>query len=486
MKLTRKITMAITLLFVVVTALASYLTLREDLRLIDEDLERDGHILATSLRALVENTDMLEARRRAKEWLRDVRSSGDRISSVRITEPSLADSNGESRIPDRVIRNLKADPRRIVSGYSKDRGQHRTYAAAAASGSVQPMLLEISQSTAPRDAHIVRRVVHVAMVALVMILLAGIVSHGLGKRVVGQPLEKLVQAARRVGAERAHQEIVIRPGDELSTLGEEMNRMSRALSEARARVAAETEQRISTLEQLRHAERLTTVGRMAAGIAHELGTPLNVITARIQIISRAHEGDADTASNARIIREQAARITEIVQRMLISARRKGLDKTTVQLRALAMDAKAALEPMANRVDVTLEVQEGGADLELQADTTQMAQVLTNLVVNGIDAAVGGGTVTISLDEVQALSPGDSQPVPCARLSVHDTGVGIPKHIVNHIFDPFFTTKDVGAGTGLGLSVALGIVQEHGGWIDVITAPDVGTTMSAYFPRTKSS
>jgi signal transduction histidine kinase len=139
-----------------------------------------------------------------------------------------------------------------------------------------------------------------------------------------------------------------------------------------------------------------------------------------------------------------------------------------------------LRPLAKKSHVELRLASSEPEAELDADAGQIEQVLTNLIVNGIHAMPEGGELTVSIDEVDAKN---SRHV---RLQVTDHGTGIPQENLERIFEPFFTTRDVGVGTGLGLSVAHGIVRDHGGWIDVESVPTKGSTFSVYLPRGAAS
>ena len=117
------------------------------------------------------------------------------------------------------------------------------------------------------------------------------------------------------------------------------------------------------------------------------------------------------------------------------------------------------------------------------DAAQMQQVLTNLMVNAIQAMPTGGSVMLTVRRQHAVSPQlpDGGMQECCSIEIRDHGVGIPPEHLPHIFEPFFTTKEVGEGTGLGLSIAYGIVQEHGGWIDVASRPGEGSCFTIYLP-----
>jgi len=302
---------------------------------------------------------------------------------------------------------------------------------------------------------------------------------------VGRPIHGLVEKARRIGAGDFSKPLVLRQRDELSQLAGEMNAMAEHLDAAVHRIAAESSARIAAVEQLRHADRLTTVGKLASGIAHELGTPLNVVSGRAQMILAGEVADPDeVAKVARIVVEQVERMTRIVRQLLDFSRSRSPEKRPTDVVQLARQTAALLEPLAARHDVELRCIDPPAPLGVSVDPGQIQQALTNLVVNAIQATPPGGHVRIRV-ETQDLAPdpaGGHRPGPHAVLEVEDDGEGIPAERLAAIFDPFFTTKPVGEGTGLGLSVAYGIAQEHGGWIDVRSDPGRGSCFCIWLPR----
>lgn len=250
------------------------------------------------------------------------------------------------------------------------------------------------------------------------------------------------------------------------------------LDALKKRVQREAELRQGAIEQLRHAERLNTLGKLAAGIAHELGTPMNVISGRAGLIVADASADEEARSSARIIVEQVARMTAIIRNLLEFARRGGARKKTADLTALCRDTVALVRPLANKQGVDIRVL--GGPLKTQLNPSEIQQVLSNLITNAIHAVPEDGHVEVSTRIERGRSQGTEQEF--AVVTVRDDGQGIAPDVLPLIFDPFFTTKDVGEGTGLGLSVSYGIVRDHGGFIRVKTRLGGGTSFLVYLPR----
>jgi signal transduction histidine kinase len=309
------------------------------------------------------------------------------------------------------------------------------------------------------------------------VVIAGLLALALGFLFIGRPISRLAEKARRVGTGDLTGPLVLAQRDELGQLAKEINLMCE-------RLAAERSARESATEQLRHADRLTTVGKLASGIAHELGTPLNVVQGRARLIrDREIEGD-DTIESARIVLEQAERMTALIRQLLDFARPRALQKASLRVGGLVQRVFELVAMIAREANVELVLAEAGDNVRVDADEGQLHQVLTNLVINAIHAMPDGGTVEIVTRLATATPPPyvDSTAASWVAIEVRDGGIGMDLATRDRIFEPFFTTKQVGDGTGLGLSVSWGIVREHGGWIDVQSEPGAGSTFTVWLPR----
>ena len=314
-------------------------------------------------------------------------------------------------------------------------------------------------------------------------VIASVLASVVGLFFVVRPMRRLVAQARRVGLGDLSLRLDLPQKDEIGELGLEMNAMCDRLESARREVAAETDARLRAVEQLRHADRLMTVGKLASGIAHELGTPLNVVSGRARMIVDDPAGPL-VVENARIIRSQTDRMATIIRHLLDYARRREPKRAVTDLAALAKQTLALVAPLAQKHGVALEIDPESADVRARVDPMQIEQVVSNLLVNGIHAMPKGGPLRVSLRREELAPPsgaGADAASACASIYVRDAGAGIPAEHVGRIFEPFFTTKGVGEGTGLGLSVAYGIVADHGGWISVHSEPGAGSTFGVHLP-----
>jgi signal transduction histidine kinase len=219
-------------------------------------------------------------------------------------------------------------------------------------------------------------------------------------------------------------------------------------------------------------------------VAHELGTPLNVVAGRARLIV---EDERDARAHARIVIDQAERMTKIIRQLLDYARRRPPQKERQDLARLAADVLPLLQTLASKKQVRLEFCSEVASAPVTADATQIQQALTNLIVNAIQASGEGAAVDVTLRAAGPRSPavrvGDDEAAAAQtyELAVRDRGTGMPPDVLARVFEPFFTTKPIGESTGLGLSVAHDIVDEHGGWLDAESAPGRGSRFSMFLP-----
>jgi signal transduction histidine kinase len=236
--------------------------------------------------------------------------------------------------------------------------------------------------------------------------------------------------------------------------------------------------RRATLEQLRQADRLGIVGQLAAGIAHELGTPLNVIVGHAELIDSEYPSRQALRRSSKAILAQAEKMARIIRGLLDFSRRGGAAKGDVDLDALVESAASLVRPIAAKNTVALDVRPASADVTVHGNRTELEQVLVNLMVNAIHAMPHGGSLRVQV----RTEPRRGSSPPMACIEVEDEGVGIPAENLPRIFDPFFTTKDVGSGTGLGLSISYGIVADHQGRIVASSVVGSGSRFSVMLPQ----
>jgi two-component system NtrC family sensor kinase len=227
------------------------------------------------------------------------------------------------------------------------------------------------------------------------------------------------------------------------------------------------------------AEKLAAVGRLAAGVVHEINNPLATISACAEALeSRVNEGAfegsealEDLREYLGLIRSEAFRCKSITMGLLDFSRTRSGGRTPVDLDHVVDSAARLLSHQKHGEQVSFEIQTAGDLPSVSGDPGQLQQVIIALATNAVDAMPQGGQLTIT-----TRRNGDT-----VQVEVSDTGLGIAPENVPKIFEPFFTTKEVGKGTGLGLAVCYGILTEHGGSLDVQSTIGVGTTFTISLP-----
>ena len=222
--------------------------------------------------------------------------------------------------------------------------------------------------------------------------------------------------------------------------------------------------------QLRRAERLAELGTLASGMAHEIGTPMNVILGRAEYLLQRTADEGMKKGLATIV-TQVERITKVMNQLLAFARRRTPERRAVDFGEIVDDSLEMFQERIAQSRITVDKTIESSLPPVRADRDQLIQVLINLVMNSIPAMPEGGRLSLSLAREGSHV--------CLGLS--DTGHGMPEEIRSKVFEPFFTTKDFGKGTGLGLTVVKGIIEEHGGTIAVESVVDKGTTFWIRLP-----
>ena len=484
MRLTLKITIAVLLSAALLFSLHSYLSIRRERVQMQERLSREALQLGQSLRVMLTEIWRTGGERAAIGFVDSANFVSGPLRVRWVWLEDQAPSRYRSRAPDEQLAPLRRGENLSLMLEARDGHDFLITYLPVQTDRGRLGAIELSESLDEMHGYLRESLQRSAL------LLAATVGSGLllmlilGSFWVNRPLRRLTEAARRIGTGDFSTAVTVSGRDELAELSETIDQMRSQLAEARAAQQAANEAKLEALEKLRHTERLATLGRLSAGMAHELGTPLNVIAGRAKLIAGQDLSADDTRRSARIIGQQAERMTAIMRQLLDFARRGQARKQPVELNGLVQGVVELLAPTARKQSVELDWQAAEETLTVDADPGQLQQVLLNLAMNGIQAMPDGGRLELRLEpQGELIRPGSeaSQPGRWCGIRVADQGQGIAGEDLPHIFDPFFTTKDIGQGTGLGLSIAYGIVEEHGGWIEVVSTPGEGSLFSVFLP-----
>lgn len=468
---------------ILVIGIEAYLGVRYDVRMFEGDMRRDDMQIAQALAALVENSWKVSGQKRALQLIQDANDGGQHVK-VRFVWLDAASSDPHAPQVARETLGELSDGKSATLRQLDQSGHAYlyTYVPLRLPGANRAAALEVSSSLQALDRFRRNSLVRAGVIGLILLAGSGVAFAIYNVLAIARPLGLLIGKTRRVGAGDLSGPLAISPRDELSELAVALNGMCDDLASARDRLRAETEARIAVLQQLRHADRLKTVGKLAAGMAHELGTPMNVAAARAELIAETTDSQ-DVAASAKIIKAQIDKMTGIIRQLLDFARRPGAQKRRASIAAVSRDTVGLLTSLAESKYVQIILSGAEEPLAAEIDPRQIEQVLTNLIVNAIQAMPDGGTVRVGLDAGLFQAPGGTtnEKRRFARIQVRDEGTGVPHDQLERIFDPFFTTKKSGEGTGLGLSIVDDIVREHGGWIDVASVVHEGSCFSVFLP-----
>jgi two-component system NtrC family sensor kinase len=285
-------------------------------------------------------------------------------------------------------------------------------------------------------------------------------------------LVSLARATEQIGQGQFDVQVPVTGGGEIAALATRFQRMTEELS-TREHALKNANQR------LMESEKMSALGQLGAGIAHEVKNPLTSIRGYAQMGQRKIPHDHPLSEYFKTIEKETDRSLEILKNLLKFSRQETAEMMVIDLNAVVADTVKLVSHQLMMKEVRLEPHLFAQSLYVNGNANQIEQVLLNLFINAGDAmeGKGEGRITVTVDAPEASM---------ARIRVGDNGSGIPPEVVGKIFDPFFTTKPVGKGTGLGLSVSYGIVKEHKGEISVESRMGEGTTFTILIPRVQQS
>lgn len=291
---------------------------------------------------------------------------------------------------------------------------------------------------------------------------------------ITQPMQQLIRAARQLGAGDLSSRVKPSGAAELDRLSDELNRMAEQLEKLNIKRESFYQEKLQLEKSLRHAEKLASIGQLSSGLAHEIGTPLNVISGRAEyLLAKLEEDDFSRKSLLTII-QQSENITTLITRLLAFSRKGEQGFAPFFLRQPITDAYSLclLRSKRRSEEITLELEM--KDEQMLGDENALQHLFVNLILNSFQAIEGSGTIHIAVTYIETKD--------LLQVVYEDSGPGIPEERHSRIFDPFFTTKQVGEGTGLGLYLAANIIEEHDGKIKVERADNGGARFVIYLPR----
>jgi two-component system NtrC family sensor kinase len=453
-----RLTIVLLLALAPVVAAYNYWSVERSTRTYINDLKRETHSNMRGLASAIEN-DV-----RGNEW-DEIKDIFQRVSKG--SEVALFHKDGTAwyvvpPFPSGLVPASSQFDRTLTAGFvefERTTGDRRWYCRVVplfgTQGHDHIGYLLVAQDWTDISEDLRARTIVSAVAALTLLLGMATVIPLAVRRYVSGPLAEL--SGRVMSFSKDDEPGRGLEGDEVELLTEEFRKLDAQLTKARADLLERHRRELELERRLQHAERLATIGTLASGLAHEIGTPMGVIRARAELLLRRKPTLAKAQEGLETIISQIDRISRIVRMLLDYASNRQSMRVLCDARLVVDRALALLETEADRREVTVIKDLGEQPLTFECDPDQLQQVFINLAVNALDAMVPmGGTLRVT------ARPNANDHNSRLTITFEDTGHGIsPQHRVR-VFDPFFTTKEPGKGTGMGLAVSQAILRDHEG------------------------
>lgn len=321
------------------------------------------------------------------------------------------------------------------------------------------------------------------LLATVLVGVCAVFIH----RVVRRPIQEIERGIAKIASGNLESPVHTPGTGELASLAADFNRMTEDLKRARdeltrwshtleEKVLEKTRELNRTQQQIVQVEKMVSLGRLSATVAHELNNPLSGILTYAKLVAKGIDGNDEESAELRrylhVIQEESARCGDIVRNLLVFARKTSAEFQSERLNQIIERSLMLVRHSIDLAEIQLEYSPCDGDDRIVCDANQVKQAVVAILLNAVESMPSGGRLAVSvLGNTRSLT-----------IVVRDTGVGIAAEALPLIFEPFFSTKNERVGAGLGLSVVYGIVRRHGGNIDVQSIPDSGTTVAVVLPR----
>lgn len=486
MKISAKITLALTGIGLILFSLYAYNLIRQEERDLLQAVYRETSLLTHTLQTATEHA-------LRDQQLSDIEESIQQIEEVEpLVDVFVFDSQGQLRAMSADATEASSFARDVLADVQKeggyvvrlddDRSPHLLAVGVPLKSDTSRYLGAVIV-TRPltemrKDLSVTRR--DIILSVIIFVILASGFGLVMGRVYIKRPLDELMSAMQGVQSGDLQSFYSERRRDEMHEVAVEFNRMLVELQNARTELLQEVDRRHELEQGFERADKLITVGQLAASLAHEIGSPLQVIVGRARAMLDRDCDPERVRHHASIIAHQGERITQIVSQLLSLAKRRSVQMARSDLRRPVTAICDLLSHEAERNGIRLGM-EAAEDLpSIRCDESQIEQVVLNLVRNALNATPPGGMVNISLT-AQASTDGAGPDGPALCLEVRDSGSGIAPADRSRIFDAFYTTRPDTGGVGLGLAVVKSIVEEAGGRITVADNKPAGMIFRVYFP-----
>jgi two-component system, NtrC family, sensor kinase len=485
MSLGNRLTLYLLVVVVVVTGLDMYLSLRRTRANLVLDVHRELSSIARTLRVTLEKAGD-DAPERYFAALAPEVSSFPNILGVAFYGQEgqlafLSPSLHDQPLPNVDIRSLITS-KAATEGVFTTEGGRRYYrvepiVSSTGTGIGAFLLLEDFPIFTQEFRS---RAMQTLLTTLALLAILATVTSLVVRQSVTRPLQTFSQKTIEIGQGQFNQQLhrQFSRNDEIGLLAYEFDRMCEQLQEARQQLLAESDEKVRLARELRHSEKLATVGQLASRLAHEMGTPLNIIRGRAQQLLQRESLEEQQRVFLSTIVSQIERISRFIRQLLTLARRPELRLRPVQLNDIVQRTWETIGERSAPLGVVVNFNLASGLPSIWADPDQLQQVFLNLYVNAIQAIGNNGTVTVS---TRIAPPNSSWSDASVEVEFADTGPGIAPQDMQRIFEPFFTTKNLAEGSGLGLAISQDIIQSHHGRIHVESTPGQGSRFMVVLP-----
>jgi signal transduction histidine kinase len=496
MRIATKLTLLLLLAVAGVMAGFGYMRARQERERLVAELQQEVLVLSDSIRLTVEHALRDRRPQDIQELLTEMVAERNPVDRIRIFDRMLAERSGAASpvaattLVPRADLEFVLDSGRTLVRYRDDPRPPAIYAILPLKtrrGALIGVLEVVHVATRVRrqieeaNQDLILRMSVLSLTVALVIWLTVRIS-------IRRPVGQLVRAALAIGHGDLSRRITLRRRDEIGQLASAFNRMAESLQAAQSRSLAEAEARLALERQAQQAEKLAAVGRLASEVAHEIGTPLNIVSGRAETIQKGLPADHPLSRHLGTILHQIGRVSEIIRRLLEYARPRQPAVRPVAVGPILKRTVELLEPQARQRQVRVEAEVRDGLPPLLADPNQLQQVLLNLLTNALDATPPGGEVRVAVPQGNTRADDPRPRIERGRreesfltLVVADTGRGMPRDRLEQIFEPFFSTKEGRGGTGLGLAIVEDIVRSHCAAIEVQSADGAGTTVRLRWP-----
>ncbi len=427
-----------------------------------DELEKRGTSIAGNLADRVANHMLLKDYSETKKALNEVLKKENDIEYIFVTNEGgiiAAHTFGKEIPPDILSWNPVNNKSRNIQLLDTEKGYIRDVGVKVSNGTKSELHLGIREDNLRQTVMQVRKI---TVPIIMLVTLSGVIASFIFSRLLTKPLNKFIEFTKVLGRGEFGKRVDVPYGDEIGYLARNFNRLSMELKNVNEKM-----EETYTYTHLLQAEKLSTIGQISAGLAHELKNPLTTL----KMLFQAFKEQPDmTREDAKIINREIEKIDAIITKFLGFAKQKDFEIADININALTEKALSLAAFDICRHDIVVHKDMLENLPEVKGDRALLEHVFLNLILNAVQAMPGGGDIWMS-------GKTDDKFI---EVVIRDKGAGIPSDIRSKVFDPFFTTKE--DGTGLGLSIVYNIVKSHGGKVFFNSSEGAGTVFTVRLPR----